>query len=239
LIVTIHQPEHLPWLGLLDKVRQADVFVLLDNVQFRKNYFQNRNRVRTQSGADWITVPVITKGRADQLIRDVEVDGRANPRWMQIAGSTLRQSYRQTRHWQDHEPFFEDIYKREWKQLSELNEILIRYLLEAFSIKVRILKASEIGATGKGTDLLLNVCQDLKAETYLSGISGRDYLNLDAFATASIAVRFQEFHHPIYRQFYEPFLPCMSSVDLLFNHGSASIEILQGIGVPTLDEVFR
>jgi hypothetical protein len=238
LIVTVHQPEHLPWLGFFDKLRQADVFVLLDNVQFRKNYFQNRNRIRTQNGAGWVTIPVSTKGLLSQSIREVRIDNQTNPRWRQKVWSTIEQCYRPARYWNQHESFLRQIYEKEWTMLCELNEVFIRYVLDALSINVKILKASDIQAGGKGSELILNICRELNANTYLSGTSGKDYLDLNPFSAASIAIRFQEFHHPIYRQLHEPFLPCMSAIDLLFNYGPASRKVLEGVGVETLERVF-
>jgi len=96
-----------------------------------------------------------------------------------------------------------------------------------------------MNVTGKGSDLILDLCRNLGAKRYLSGISGKDYLNLDDFKKEGIRVEFQEFHHPIYRQLYEPFLPTMSVIDLLFNHGNKSLDIINGIGVPVLEEVFN
>src|SRR5205823_11747690 len=91
MLVTIHQPEHLPWLGFIDKARQADLLVLLDDVQFRKNYFQNRNRVRAAGGPVWVTVPVLTKGNADQEIREVQINSEGSPRWREKYWGTIEQ----------------------------------------------------------------------------------------------------------------------------------------------------
>ena len=238
MIVTIHQPEHLPWLGFFDKVSHVNMYVLLDNVQFRKNYFQNRNRIRTQNGFTWLTVPVMTRGLSLQAINEIAIDNRTNPRWRQKIWTTLEQSYGRAEYWKEHERFFEQVYGKEWTSLCDLNEALIRYLLDAFSINVKIVKASDLGVAGKGSELLLNICRELKADIYFSGISGRDYLHLSQFSSSSIEVRFQEFHHPIYRQLHEPFLPCMSGVDLLFNYGPKGRKVLAGIGVDTLERVF-
>src|SRR5437660_776329 len=100
--VTIHQPEHLPWLGFLDKARRADLLVLLDSVQYRKNYFQNRNRVRAANGPAWVTVPVLTKGNADQEIREVQINTEGSPRWREKYWGTIEQSYRGAPFWNDY-----------------------------------------------------------------------------------------------------------------------------------------
>ena len=120
-----------------------------------------------------------------------------------------------------------------------MNEAIIRYLLAAFSIDVKVVKSSEMNVEGQRGELILNTCRQVGADTYLSGVSGRDYLDLGKFAEAGITVRFQEFHHPVYQQLYAPFLPCMSSVDLLLNYGPASLDVLKGVGVETLDRVYH
>ncbi len=239
MVLTIHQPEHLPWLGFFDKIRQADVFAMLDHVQFRKNYYQNRNRVRAAQGPVWLTVPVLTKDHSEQSISEVQINNRGEPRWKEKAWNSLVLNYHGTTFWREHEEFFAELYKKEWTLLVEINEAIIRYMLPALSGAVRIVKSSQLAAKGHGSDLLLNICREVGADVYLSGVSGKEYLDLDKFAEAGIEVRFQSFHHPIYTQRYEPFIPCMSAVDLLFNYGPASADVIKGVGVKTLDHVFE
>jgi len=238
MVVAIHQPEHLPWLGFFHKALQADCLVLLDNVQYRKHYFQNRNRIRGKQGALWLTVPVLTRGKASQPIREVRVDNEGNPRWREKCRRSLIQHYEASPHWERYAGALQEIYRGAWTNLADLNEQIVRQMLGWFSIRAEIRRASELVPEGSGSSLLLSICRQMGAQTYLSGISGRDYLEVEQFERAGIEVRFQDFHHPIYRQRYEPFLPCLSAVDLLFNHGPASREILQGVGVPVMEEVF-
>lgn len=238
MVVTIHQPEHLPWLGFFDKVHRANCFVILDHVQYRKNYFQNRNRIRAANGPLWITVPVRFKGRGSEQINEVQIDNRSNPRWRQKCWSSLAQSYRKASFWSDHSPYFEALYGQKWEHLALLNESVIHYLLRVLGINVDVVKSSSLLLAKKGSDLILEICRSVSATVYLSGVSGREYLDLGAFRENGIEVVFQEFHHPIYRQLYDPFIPCMSVVDLLFNHGSRSMDIIKGVGVATMDDVF-
>lgn len=186
----------------------------------------------------WLTVPVLTKGRLGQALSDVEIDNLGNPRWRVKSWASLSQFYRHARHWSEHEAFFAAVYEREWSRLAELNEHIIRYVLAALPITARVVKSSELDAEGHGSDLVLDICRRLGARVYLAGISGKEYLKLDGFAQAGIDVRFQEFHHPIYKQLHEPFLPCMSVVDLLFNYGHASLDAIAGLGVETMAQVY-
>jgi hypothetical protein len=237
--VAIHQPEHLPWLGFLDKARQADCLVLLDHVQFRKNYFQNRNKIRSSQGALWLTVPVLSKGKSDQAINQVAINNTGEGRWRKKHWDSLRQCYGGAPGWEAHESFFRDLYGRPWERLAELNETIIRYFFGAFNIGARLVRSSEMAATGAKSEMVLSICRKLGATSYLSGVSGRDYLEAKAFERAGIQLLFQEFHHPVYRQRYEPFMPCLSAVDLLMTHPAESRRILEGVGVPGLEEVFH
>ena len=237
MIVSIQQPEQLPWLGFFDRVRQADVVVLLDNVQFKKNYFENRNKIRTSDGWQWVTVPVITKGRYAQLISHVEINDTS--RWRKKCWLSIIYNYGKAPFFSKYSNFLKQIYDKQWTYLADLNEEIIGHMIHNLGIKVKTIRASKLGVMGRGTDLLLQICQKLNADIYLSGISGKDYLEESKFTEQGISVIYQEFYHPIYRQMYEPFLPCMSTIDLLLNHGDDSLDILKGIGVDRMDRLFE
>jgi hypothetical protein len=227
----------MPWLGFFDKVRQADTFVILDNVQFEKNYFQNRNKIRTKEGWIWLTVPVLAKGKSNQLIKDVQINNAVD--WQSKHWKSINQSYNKAPFFSKYNNYLKQIYSKQWTRLADLNEEIIKHIVHELGIQVKILRASTLGATGKGTDLLLQICQELKADTYLSGISGKNYLDEEQFKREGIKVIYQEFYHPIYKQVYEPFIPGMSVIDLLFNQGDKSLDIIKGIGVEKLDKIFE
>jgi len=238
VIVAIHQPEHLPWLGFFDKMRRADLFVFLDHVPFRKNYFQNRNRVRSASGATWVTVPVLTKGHAYQPLNEVQINEQGSPRWKQKYWASVEQSYAGSPYWKEYAEGIRRCFETPSPLLCDLNITLIEAMRQAFGIEVQTARSSALGVDGTRSELLLEICRKTGATEYLSGISGKEYLDLDLFRAAGIRVEFQEFHHPLYRQRYEPFMPLMSAVDLLFNHGAESFDVLRGIGVEVIQEVF-
>lgn len=237
--VTIHQPEHLPWLGFFEKAQKSDVFVLLDDVQYRKNYFQNRNRILGGSGILWLTVPVLSKGKSEQPICDVLINNDGAPRWAEKCFSSVKQAYAKAPFWKAHELFLHELYAKKWERLVDMNEHIIHYFLTALALPVKLLRSSSLGIDAKKGDLVFEICRKVGATSYLSGISGRDYLNENQFKSAGIELQFQEFHHPIYRQLHTPFVPCLSFLDLLLNHGPASADILKGIGVETIKEVFN
>lgn len=226
MIVTIHQPEHLPWLGFIDKMRRADVFVLLDTTQFAKDDFQNRNRIKTRNGPTWLTVPVFKRGRSEQSIADVEICNQRN--WRNRCWSLIVQNYGDAPYFNIYASFFESLYERRWLNLFALNGFVIEYLRDQFGLDTEIVKASDLGVYVKGpTEVNLTIAERAGADIYLSGKHGRDYLDETQFAERGIAVRYQDFRHPVYPQLWGDFVPRMSSIDLLFNCGSQSLEVIE------------
>jgi hypothetical protein len=230
MIYSVHQPQYLPWIGFFDKVAASDVFVYLDEVQYKQREFQNRNKLRTKDGWMWLTVPVVA-GR-DTLIKDVTID--ASRDWRAEHAKSLRAWYGRAPFFEAHAGFFQGLYARPWEKLLALNVAIIRYLLDALSIKTRVVFESELNAGGTKTERIIRIGQKLGADTYLSGAGGRDYLDEKLFQGAGIRLAYQEYKHPAYRQQFaeahDVFLPYMSVVDLLFNEGDKSLAILRGGG---------
>lgn len=225
MFVSIHQPEHMPWLGFFDKLRQVDLFVLLDTTQFAKDDFQNRNRIKTEAGPAWLTVPVYKRGRSEQLILDTEICNDRN--WRSQCWSLLSRSYAQAPYFAQHRPFFAELYSHEWGSLVELNITIIEYLAEQLGLGGRFVRASALGVGERGpTRVNLAICRAAGATAYLSGRAGRDYLDEGQFAEHGIEVRYQEFQHPTYPQLWGGFVPAMSAVDLLVNCGPDSLRVL-------------
>lgn len=237
-VAAIHQPECFPWLGFLDKARQADVFIFLDNVQYEKNYFHNRNKIRTADGWTWLTVPAATSGRASQSIAEVEIHPTALPRWREKHLSSWRQTYGPARFGPVYLPALESLYSKKHLRLADFNVDVIRWLFEAFEIRAETELASRLPCSAGPTERLVSLCRAVGADVYLSGVSGKDYLDEGAFSRAGIELRYQRFFHPVYEQRYSPFIPCMTSLDLLFNHGREAGRILASPSVPRLETVF-
>jgi hypothetical protein len=225
MIVSINQPAYLPWLGYFHRIAQSDAHIVLDSVQFEKNSFTNRNKVRNAQGWSWLTVPVKTSGKFGALtIADVEI---ANDRdWAEKHWATLRLNYAKAPYFPEHAGFFEDIYRRRWVKLHDLAWTLTEYLLEEFEIRTPIYFSSHMKAIGKKEELVLNLCREMGATVYLSGPLGRNYLREDLFTEQDITVRYDDYHHPTYQQVYSGFEPYMSALDLLFNAGPRGYEIL-------------
>lgn len=224
-VITIHQPEHIPWLGFFNKVDKVDAYVVLDNVQFRKRYFQNRNKIRTRDGWHWITVPVIAKNNS--IINDVVIDNSGH--WMRKYLETIRHTYHNAPFYNDYYDCMAQIIKEETEYISELNYKLIRFLMNALGINTKIIRISELDLPSDihSSNLILEICKSLNASVYMSGKYGVNYLNEKDFEKENIKMLYQDFHHPIYKQLYEPFIPQMSIIDLLFNHGPVSLNIIR------------
>nr|WP_315463272.1 WbqC family protein [uncultured Rhodoferax sp.] len=237
MIITIHQPEFLPWLGFLDKAAQTDMFVLLDHVPIRKRYFHNRNQIRTADGTGWVVVPVHSSGWPP--INEVLISNEVQGKWGHKVWSTIKQNYGRSAYFEPYAGRLQVLLEARWEKLVDLNEALICYLFDAYGIGTKLVKSSEFGLKSRKGELIRDLSIATGASTYLSGVSGRDYLDIPSFESAGIDVRFQEFFHPIYPQSYQPFLPCMSCIDLLFQAGPASLEILRGKDTARLQYIFN
>lgn len=224
MIVAIHQPQYLPWLGYFDKIDRSDVFVLLDNVQYKKNEWQNRNRIRTAHGWQWITVPVLYK--FPQKIREVKINNRVD--WKKKHLHALVYNHSKSPYFDDHRPFFKDAYNRNWEYLVDISTHMIKYLVRALGIDTKILIASDFNLRDHPTERLIDICRTVGANTYLSGVHGARYMDMEKFMQAEIKVIVQNFRHPVYDQLFRKFEPFMSVVDLLFNHGKESLNIIRG-----------
>ncbi|MBI4397196.1 MAG: WbqC family protein [Elusimicrobia bacterium] len=228
MILGAHQPQYLPWLGYFDKIARSDVFVLMDDVQYKKNEWQNRNKVKTPQGPQWLTVPVLYS--FGQLIKEVKVN--ESDHWRDKNPKTLRQAYSKAPHFHDYQNFIDSLHSQPWENLSDLNVFCVKALCEILSIQTRLLLSSSIQAEGKSTERLVNLCKALGADTYLSGAGGRDYLELSLFEKAGIRVVFQQYEHPEYQQLHGDFVSHLAVIDLLFNSGGQSREILLSGGKP-------
>lgn len=224
MIIGIHQPQYLPWLGYFDKIDKADVFCFLDNVQFKKNEWQNRNRIRNPNNWQWLTVPVFH--RFGQKINEVEINN--NSPWAKKHFQSLKTVYGKAPYFEQYIGFFEEIFNQNWTSLSKLNMHLVRNLCEFLGLSTRFVEATGFDNLSENpSKRLVDICRALKADTYLAGAGGIGYMDLTFFEKQGITVIFQDFLHPNYKQVYKDFQSDMSIVDLLFNHGPKSLQIIR------------
>ncbi|HQJ15444.1 MAG TPA: WbqC family protein [Candidatus Omnitrophota bacterium] len=224
MVISVHQPQYIPWLGYFEKMARSDMFVFLDNVQYKVREFQNRNRIRTEKGWMWLTVPVVTKDGCRMRMNEVLIDNTMP--WQRKHLGSIKASYGSAPYFDDYFPFFEEILSKKWDKLSDLNVCIIRFVMDKLSIATPIVFESDLGILTTKTQRIIDICLKLNADTYLSGVGAKDYLDESLFPQNKIKLFYQHFDHPEYRQCFEPFMPYMSVIDLLFNHGPASRGIL-------------
>jgi len=224
MIISVHQPQYIPWLGYFGKIAQSDTFVFLDNVQYKEREFQNRNKIRTKDGSSWLTVPVISKGEGRQNIHDVRIDNQIA--WQRKHLGALRSAYAKASFFNKYYAFFEEVLARDWVYLKDLNIEIIKFILKDLNITTPICFESDLKVSTMSSERIVDICKQLKADSYLSGSGGKDYLDIALFERENIKLLYQDFKHPQYKQCFEPFLAYMSIIDFLFNHGSESREIL-------------
>ncbi len=223
MIVAVHQPQYLPWIGYFDKMRRADVFCYLDDVQYKKNEWQNRNRIKTAQDWQWLTVPV--RYRFPEKINEVQINNTTN--WSKKHLQALITNYSRAPYFKAHISIFEDIFSREWELISELNIHLIERLREALQLQEKTtVISSEFNLREEPTDRLIDICKAVGADTYLAGEGASGYMDLRRFEENDLKVIVQDFKHPIYSQLFKDFQSHLSIVDLLFNCGPESLNII-------------
>jgi hypothetical protein len=225
--IAISQPTYLPWLGYFDLIDQVDAFVILDSVQFEKQSWQQRNRIKTPIGLQWLTVPVIFRGRLGQAIKEVEI--RDTEFWHDHLRA-IELNYRRAPHFED---YFDQLGSRimcgPGTRLADLNVRLIEWLMSVLGIRTKLLFASQLDQPGKKTELLANICIALGAEQYISPPGSSVYLlaEREQLFSRSIDLFFQHYEHPQYGQSFPPFCPQASVIDLIFNEGPRSLEVIR------------
>ncbi|MFP5504236.1 MAG: WbqC family protein, partial [Candidatus Sericytochromatia bacterium] len=221
MIVTMHQPEHLPWLGFFHKMAMADLYVVMDDFQYRHQYFQNRNRIQGVTTPIWLTVPVRKEEHRYRLIKDVRIDNSRN--WRKSYWTSISYQYHKAPYYNRYAKDLEVIVLEPWEHLIDFNLVLIDYFREVLNIDTPMVRCSVLDVTGVQSEAIHHACLATDASCYLSGPSGRDYLDESLFAASGIEVRYDHFDHPIYPQAgKKEFTPLLSTLDLIMNCGPES-----------------
>lgn len=218
-IVVIHQPDFMPYLGFFDRLNKADIYVVLDNVQFVRwsaRSWTNRDKIKTKSGEKWITVGTKKMPRGtmiNQILLSEDND------WRTENLNLLRENYRKSPYFDEIMPYLLKLYDFKGKRMIDFNLESIKMLIELFDIHTEIVIASDLDPVGKNNTLVIDILQKMNCIKYLSGVGARDYYEPELYEKAGIEVIWQEFEHPVYPQQYDGFIPYLSSIDLLFNCG--------------------
>lgn len=215
--VAVLQSNYIPWKGYFDVIHDVDLFVFYDDVQYTKNDWRNRNKIKTQNGATWLTIP--TGSDLDRLICEVSLP---DERWAKNHYKTLTQYYSRAPWFRQYQPLLEDVYlSQRWESLSALNQYLIKTIArECLGITTEFADSRSYGAHGKRLDRLLDLLGKCGATHYISGPSAKNYIDEGAFAEAGIELSYKDYSgYPEYPQFYPPFDHYVSVLDLLFHAG--------------------
>lgn len=215
--MVVLQPGYLPWLGFFDQLRRADVFVYYDDVQYDKHGWRNRNRIKTQHGPAWLTVPVRHSGERQPRIIDVEIDRRTS--WARKHVLTLRQAYARAPFRDRYLPALEELLSRRWERLVDLDLACVDLMAPWFGLQPRIERSSALGIGGEQSERLVGICRYFGASRYVSGDAAEAYLDRGTFDRQGIAIDWQRYSHPTYPQLHGEFVPYLSALDLLFNCG--------------------
>ena len=232
MILTGHQPNYMPYPGFFEKIARSDQFLIVDHVQFVKRGpfgWIHRNRIRTEGGDgwSWLTIPVLTKGKFHQSIRETAIDNASS--WGKKHWKTIEWNYRKASYYSEYASDIVAIYDQKWDWLIDLTEEWIRVILGWLGLEREMKRTSDLNVDGKATDMVVDMCRKVGADGYLSGMHGKDYLEVESFQKAGINLLFQDYSCPEYPQCGSgPFVPNLSIVDMFLNCGPGSRQLLMG-----------
>jgi hypothetical protein len=221
--ISIRQPGYLPYLGFFKKIQSVDIFVFLDDVQYERGDWDNRNKIKTKDSSQWLTVPI--QNKFGSLLNEVKIDYTHN--WVKKHTSSIKINYEKSQYFEKYWYELENLLNKKYEKLIELNFALIDYFISELKIKTKIVKSSKLKNFKSGSEKLLDICTHLDTSTYVSGELGKNYLNEKIFSDVGIEVIFEKFSHPKYNQIQGQFISNLSIIDLLFNEGENAIQILE------------
>lgn len=229
--VAIHQPQYLPYAGFFHKLSLADIFVIMDDVQYDKR-FTNRNKILVPNGWTWITVPIDKECKFGPNL-DVRINNEVV--WKELHWKRILHSYSGSKFFYMYRSYFESLYKKDWDLLFDLDYETTKQVIAWLGIKIEIVRESELGVRGESTQRLVNACKALGADTYISGPHGKNYLDEKLFEKSGIRLEYQNYVCRKYRQHLsESFVPDLSIVDMLANVGPSSMHLLANSGVEVM-----
>jgi hypothetical protein len=224
MILTAHQPVYMPWLGLFHKISLADSYCIFDDVQYTKKDFVNRNRIKTKNGPLWLTVPIESVNHRQLKVKDARIVQNG---WQTKHFKSIQLAYSKSKYYSDYIDQIEFLFKeREWKYLADLNKAWLHFGLEILGINVKIFQAKDLKLEGVKSDLVADMCSKLGADAYIFGELGAGYADASTFEKIDVEIYFQKYEHPIYNQLHGEFVSNLSFIDLLFNEGPNSREVL-------------
>jgi hypothetical protein len=226
--LSAHQPAYLPWLGYFEKIARADIFVYLDTVQFEKNSFTNRNRIKGPNGPFWLTVPVRQKGHLEGTLQTLEIDGAQA--WREKHLKAIALSYARAPGFAAKFARLEALYGEAHATLADFCWAQLQFWVQELGLgRTRLVRSSELPAMARKSDLVLDLCRHFGANRYLSGKLGRDYLDEAAFGSHDIEVVYQDYRCEPYPQLHGEFVPALGIVDVWMNMPVPLLDYFHGV----------
>tara|TARA_A100001015_G_C15012976_1_gene724092 strand:- start:1265 stop:1969 length:705 start_codon:yes stop_codon:yes gene_type:complete len=226
--IAIMQPTFLPWLGYFSLIDNVDEFIFLDHVQFQKRSWQQRNKIRTYDSEVWISVPVSSKGKRNQTIKDTEIIYEGQRSALDKILSTIKVNYKKAPFYEIYFEEIASIFDQKPKYISDLNQNIIKWACRKLQINTPFVKSSSLIVSGSKADLLANICKSQNSRYYISPPGSKVYLDeSSAFQNSKISISYFNYIHPKYKQVHGEFIPYMCVLDLLFNVGPDSGKIMR------------
>lgn len=225
--LVIMQPSYLPWLGYFDLFIQSDLFLVYDNVQFDKDGWRNRNKIKTPQGPQWLTVPVLTKGKERPTNLEIQINTREP--WVRKHLKSIEQNYCKSTHFEEIYPLLEEGFYQEYERLIDLNMYFIDAFRRYLGLQTPWQLVSELKLDlpeGKN-EKLVALCRHFKADEFYEPSGGKGYIDSPLFEQNGIRLTFQNYHHPVYPQLHGDFVPHLSIIDLLLNCGGKSLAVIK------------
>jgi hypothetical protein len=222
VLIAIRQPGYFPYLGFFKKIQTCDIFVFFDDAQYAIRAWDNRNKIKQDGETMWISVPVSEPFK--KKLNEIKI---ANNEWIPKHILAIKKNYQRAPYFKDYWEDIESILNKKWEKLIDLNLALIEHFIQVLDIKTKIIRSSELDVEGSSSKKLLNICKKINADSYLSGIMGREYLDERIFKKEKINVVYENFIHPKYSQINGEFIPNLAVIDILFNEGENSKTILK------------
>ena len=224
--IMIRQPGYMPNIGFFKKIEYSDIFVFLDDTQFSKDQYDNRNKIKTKSNSKWISVPLkrpVFRKKLNQVVISYDSE------WIKSHSELIYQNYKDAPYFSSYWNEIKKILEQKSNLLIDLNLNLISYFLKILQINTTTIKSSELKITKTKTQRLVDICTQVNASCYISGIGGKNVVDESLFKNSNIKLTYENSIHPNYNQINGNFMKNMSIIDLIFNEGEKSSEILKKI----------
>lgn len=238
MLLSGHQPNYLPYPGLIGKIMFSDKFVYVTKVQFEKKSWQNRNRIKGANGEILLTIPILSKGSYKQCICDTRINN--DIKWGKKHFSSINFNYKKSKYYNNYITFFEELYKKNWDNLCDLDIYSMNWILDELGIKTKIYYDKDFTFRGHKSEMLVNMCKEMKCEMYLSNKGSMNYIEIKTFVKADLSHRYVDYLGQNYEQCFGEFIPHLSIIDMLFNLGNTKTRcILDNINNYWFSEINR